>query len=95
MSTETCQVAAGPVAVKWPALVEGRAGLVKTEVHFAAPMLQIGVPHIICFFKTTLTGVLLRFGNGVPRVLTERPSYNRIPAQDSCSVPSKNEKYDT
>ena len=46
-------------------------------------------------YKTTLTGVLLRFGDGVPRVLTERPSYNRSPAQDSFSVPSKNEKYDT
>ena len=57
-------------------------------------MLQIRVPYIIGFYKTTLTGVLLTFGDGVPRVLTERPSYNRSPAPDLFSVPSKSEKYD-
>ena len=57
-------------------------------------MLQIRVPYIIGFYKATLTGVLRTFGDGVPRVLTERPSYNRSPAPDSFLVPSKNEKYD-
>ena len=57
-------------------------------------MLQIRVPCIIGFYKTTLTGVLLTFGDGVPRVLTERPLCNRSPASDLFSVPSKHEKYD-
>ena len=101
MFRETCQVEAGSVTVKWSVLVDRKVSLVSTEVHFASTVacifffkLQIRVPYIIGFYKTTLTGVLHTFGDGWPWVLTERPSYNRSPAPDLFSVPSKNEKYD-